>query len=398
VKIPMARPDLTAADAEAVAQVLRTTQLSMGPQTDEFEQAFAHAVGTPYAVAVSSGTAGLHLSVVAAGVQDGDWVITTPFSFVASANVILYERAVPIFVDIDPRTLNIAPAAVEEAVQDLVADTPQARRWLPRSSRGRGPESGRLKAILPVHAFGRAAAMPRIMDTAQRYGLGVIEDACEALGARIGSRGVGTWGDAGVFAFYPNKQITTGEGGMVVTSRPEWAALLRSLRNQGRGESDEWLSHVRLGYNYRIDEMSAALGVAQLRRLEDLLSRRERVANWYGERLSDLSEVTLPQPAAEQERLSWFVYVIQLHDSVDRQAVRAALADAGIDSRPYFIPIHLQPFYRQRFGFREGDFPVTESVAGRTLALPFFATMTEAEVDYVCEHLARSVAGQRVRA
>jgi perosamine synthetase len=399
MKIPMARPDVTAADVEAVTQVLRTTQLSMGPQTDEFERDFARLIGARHAVAVSSGTAGLHLCAIAAGVADGDLVLTTPFSFVASANVVLYERGIPVFVDIDPVTLNIDPAAVAEAARDLLGSPSAAARWLPRAVQAAGPSRrGRLKAVLPVHAFGRPADMAGIAGTARRYELAVIEDACEALGATTGGRSVGAWGDAAVFAFYPNKQITTGEGGMVVTGRSDWADLLRSLRNQGRGESDEWLSHVRLGYNYRIDEMSAALGVAQLRRLNELLARRERVAQWYDRRLRGVSEVTAPPLGVGDGRVSWFVYVIQLQDSIDRAAVIAGLAEAGIDSRPYFTPIHLQPFYRERFDFREGDFPVTESVARRTLALPFFGSMAEDEVEYVCTHLARVLRGQRVRA
>ncbi len=397
MKIPIARPDLSRAELDAIVRVLGTTELSMGPRTEEFERAFAQAVGVPHAVAVSSGTAGLHLSVLAAGVADGDLVITTPFSFVASANVILYERAVPVFVDIDPHTLNIDPAGAAAAAHDLAEGAAAARRWLPRTHHT-APTAGRVKAILPVHAFGRAAEMPQLIETAERYGLAVIEDACEALGAGVGGRSVGAWGDTGVFAFYPNKQITTGEGGMVVTPSADRAALLRSLRNQGRGDSDEWLSHVRLGYNYRIDEMSAALGVVQLQRLEELLGRRERVARWYDARLRDLHEVTVPPLAVADGRVSWFVYVVQLRDPIDRQAVGASLARAGIDSRPYFTPIHLLPFYRERFGFREGDFPVTEAVARRTLALPFFGTMTESEVDAVCAQLARAVKAERVSA
>jgi len=316
-------------------------------------------------------------------------VLTTPFSFVSSANVILYERAIPVFVDIDPITLNIDPARVNEAVGDICNHRESTDRWLPRSLRGHDHDQkgGKLKAILPIHAFGQPADMDPIIDTAREHGLQVIEDACEAVGAEYKGRKVGTQSDAAVFAFYPNKQMTTGEGGMIATNSDSWDAVFRSLRNQGRDVFDAWLTHSRLGYNYRLDEMSAALGLAQLKRLEELLSKRQGIAQWYNERLSGMDAVEIPCIAPTTTRMSWFVYVIRLAPELDREPVMEALLERGIPSRPYFTPIHLQPFYRERFGYRAGDFPVTEA-AGRTcLALPFSSIMTEHQVDYVCQQL-----------
>jgi perosamine synthetase len=393
MQIPMSSPDITAAEIEAVNQVLQTPYLSIGPRIAEFEERFAAYVGTRHAVGVSSGTAGLHLCVIAAGISENDLVITTPFSFVASANVILYERAIPVFVDIDPKTLNIDPTLVAEAAHNLT------RRQGDRGARRQGDKEtrGRLKAILPVHTFGQPADMDPILEVAREYGLAVIEDACEALGAEYKARRIGTQyairntQHATVFAFYPNKQITTGEGGMIVTDRDDWGALFRSLRNQGRDVHDAWLNHSRLGYNYRMDEMSAALGLAQLGRIEELLSKRERVAQWYNERLKDVEGVQIPYIAPTTTRMSWFVYVIRLAPEIDRNAVMAALEEGGIPSRPYFTPIHLQPFYRERFGYRAGDFPVTEEVARSTLALPFSGVMAEEQVEYVCRHLPAAI-------
>jgi dTDP-4-amino-4,6-dideoxygalactose transaminase len=385
-----------------VTRVLQTPHLSIGPRIAEFEERFAAYVGARHAIGVSSGTAGLHLCVIAAGVSEGDLVITTPFSFVASANVILYERAIPVFVDIDPKTLNIDPTLVAEAVHDLTRGGSSAQHWLPPMMRNpksevRSPKSEirSPKSILPVHAFGQPADMDPILEVAREYNLAIIEDACEALGAAYKGRRIGSSDPKSeirnpkctVFAFYPNKQITTGEGGMIVTNNDDWAALFRSLRNQGRDVHDAWLNHTRLGYNYRMDEMSAALGLAQLGRIEELLAKRERVAQWYNERLKDVEGVQIPYIAPTTTRMSWFVYVIRLAPEIDRNAVMAALEERGIPSRPYFTPIHLQPFYRERFGYREGDFPVTEAVARSTLALPFSSVMTEEQVEYVCEQL-----------
>lgn len=364
--VPMSGPDLTQAEIDAVLQVLHGPSLSIGPRIAEFERATATYTGTRHAAGVNSGTAGLHLAVIAAGVRDGDEVITPSFSFIASANCVLYERGKPVFVDIDLLTGNIDPAAVEAAI------TP------------------RTKAILPVHAFGQPADMDPLLAIARRHGLYVIEDSCEAIGAEYKGRRAGTFGDAAVFAFYPNKQITTGEGGMLVTDRDDWADLFRSLRNQGRDVFDAWLNHTRLGYNYRMDEMSAALGVAQLGRIEELLARRARVAEWYNERIDEIPGLSKPYIAATTTRMSWFVYVVRCAEGLSRNALMAYLQAQGIPSRPYFTPIHLQPFYRE-MGWSRGDLPRTEQAGDTFLALPFSSMMSEAQVDYVCEHLLAGV-------
>ncbi|MCS7305985.1 MAG: DegT/DnrJ/EryC1/StrS family aminotransferase [Thermoguttaceae bacterium] len=390
----MSCPDITQAEVDAVLQVLRTPYLSIGPRIVEFEKRFAEYIGLPEAVGVSSGTAGLHLCVIAAGVGPADLVITTPFSFVASANVILYERAIPVFVDIDPQTLNIDPSLAAEAVRDITSGGRRADHWLPPRLRGgqgavAPAKPARLKAILPVHAFGQPAQMDAICATAQHYNLRVIEDACEAIGAEYKGRKAGTWGDAAVFAFYPNKQMTTGEGGMIVTSNPEWANLFRSLRNQGRDVHDAWLQHSRLGYNYRMDELSAALGLCQLQRIEELLAKRAQVALWYNQRLNRIPGIQTPFLAPSTTKMSWFVYVIRLEPGIDRTRLMEELEKRGVPSRPYFTPIHLQPFYREQFGYKEGDFPITEAVARSTLALPFSSVMTEEQVESVCRTLQR---------
>jgi perosamine synthetase len=393
--IPMSSPDLTDAEVAAVDRVLRTPHLSIGPRLQEFERAVAAFVGTRHAIGVNSGTSGLHLAVIAAGVSAGDLVITTPFSFVASANCVLYERAVPIFVDIDAQTLNIDPALVVQAADGLSKGGQAANRWLPPALRDRHVNSGRLKAILPVDVFGQPADYDPIREVADRCDLVLIEDACEAIGAEYKGRKAGVLGDVAVFAFYPNKQMTTGEGGVLVTERDDWNVLFRSLRNQGRDESGTWLNHVRLGYNYRLDEMSAALGAAQLERLEELLGKRERVAQMYGERLSQIERVTLPHIAATTTRSSWFVYVVRLAPEIDRNAVLSRLHARGVACRPYFTPIHLQPFYVERFGYKPGDFPITEAVSQSTLALPFHNHLDAATIDLVCEELRRAILAER---
>jgi perosamine synthetase len=390
-QIPMSSPDLTDAERRAVAQVLSSPVLSIGPQVIAFEGEIAAYVGAPFGAAVNSGTSGLHLCVIAAGAETNDLVITTPFSFIASANAILYERALPLFVDVDERTGNIDPALVAEAADDLSRGGAAASRWLPRTVASSA--AGRLKALLPVHAFGQPADMDPIVAVAQRHGLATIEDACEAIGATYKGRRCGTLGDAAVFAFYPNKQMTTGEGGMIVTGREEWLHLFRSLRNQGRDVFDAWLNHTRLGYNYRLDELSAALGVVQARRLDELVARRAQVAAWYDERLAGIELVERPFVAPETTRMSWFVYVVRVLPPADRGALMNRLAEVGVPSRPYFTPIHLQPFYRERFGYRRGDFPVTEYLGDVSLALPFSGVMTEDQVDYVCTQLRACVAG-----
>lgn len=393
MKIPMSSPDLTSAEIDAVNAVVQSPILSIGPQIEAFERACASCVGASDAVGINSGTSGLHLAVIAAGVQQDDLVITTPFSFVASANVILYERAIPIFVDVDPATGNIDPALVAQAAQDLTQDQRQKTRdrWLPPAIRNSPSAIRNLQSLLPVHAFGQPADMDPILDVAREHNLTVIEDACEAIGAEYKGRNAGTLGDVAVFAFYPNKQMTTGEGGMIVTNRDDWAALFRSLRNQGRDVFDAWLNHTRLGFNYRLDEMSAALGLAQLKRIDELLGKREQVAQWYNERLSNAELIERPYITSHTTRMSWFVYVVRLKPPAKRDEVMRRLASVGIPSRPYFTPIHLQPFYREKFGYQRGDFPVTEYLGDVSLALPFSGVMTEEQVDLVCQSLIQSV-------
>lgn len=386
--VPMSLPDLTDSEREAVQSVLNTPYLSMGPYLPAFERAFREFTGSRHAIAVSSGTSGLHLCVRAAGIGPGDLVITTPFSFVASANVLLFEQAVPVFVDVDPRSGNIDPALVAEAARDLSAGGTAASRWLPRRGASAG---GQLKALLPVDVFGQPADWDALQAIARKYGLKVIEDSCESLGAEYKGRKAGMFGDYGVFAFYPNKQITTGEGAVIVTDDDQAAALMQALRNQGRAPGDTWLSHTYLGYNYRMDEMSAALGVVQMSRLEELLAKRQQAADWYAERLAEISAVEAPYIDPSTTRMSWFVYVIRLAHGIDRAVVAQRLAERGVPVRPYFLPIHLQPYMVERFGFQPGDFPITEDLGQRGLALPFSGKMTESQVDLVCRALAESI-------
>jgi perosamine synthetase len=393
MRVPMSAPDLTEIDIAAVNEVLSTPYLSMGPRVVAFEEAMARYVGTAHSVAVNSGTSGLHLAVLAAGVGPGDLVLTTPFSFVASANCVMYAGGIPVFVDIDGDTLNVDPVLLRVATDDLTEGGAARRRWLPPAMRTRTGETepASLKAVLPVDVFGQPADYDAVRAVAHRHNLAVIEDACEAIGAEYKGRKAGTLGDAAVLAFYPNKQMTTGEGGVIVTDRDDWATLFRSLRNQGRDESGTWLNHVRLGYNYRLDEMSAALGVTQLARIEELLAKRERVARWYNERLASVPGIRTPWIAPTTTRASWFVYVVRLAPEIDRNRVMQRLHDAGIGCRPYFTPIHLQPFYVERFGYRPGDFPVTEAVASSTLALPFHNHLDEQTVELVCDRLANAL-------
>jgi len=389
--IPMSGPDITLDEINAVEAVLRTPILSIGPQIAQFEARFSEYIGTSHAAGVSSGTAGLHLACIAAGVAEGDLVLTTPFSFVASANCILYERAIPVFVDIDPETLNLDPSLVASAVDDLVEGDSAAQCWLPPAMQPWSSLVRKPRAILPVDVFGQPADYDPLNETARKHGLIVIEDACEAVGAEYKGRKAGTLGDVAVFAFYPNKQMTTAEGGILVTDRTDWDILFRSLRNQGRDESGTWLNHVRLGYNYRLDEMSAALGLAQIVRLNEIMNKRERVAQMYNERLSRLQGLSIPHIAPTTTRMSWFVYVIRLDPAIDRNIVMSRLREQGVASRPYFTPIHLQPFYVERFGYRPGDFPVTEAVAESTLALPFHSNLQEETIDIVYKRLRQAI-------
>lgn len=385
--IPMSSPDLTDLERDAVAAVLRTPHLSMGGEILAFEAAFRHFSQARHAIGVNSGTAGLHLCVRAAGIGPGDLVITTPFSFVASANVLLFEQAVPIFVDVDPRTGNIDPVLVRQAVEDLSEGGAAAQRWLPRKGaedpKRSTPE--RLKGLLPVDVFGQPADFDPLLETARSFGMRVIEDSCEALGAVYKGRSAGMLADYGVYAFYPNKQITTGEGGVIVTNDDQAAGLMRALRNQGRAPGDTWLSHTYLGYNYRLDEMSAALGRVQMTRLEDLLGQRAQRAAWYSERLAEIPGVELLPIAPTTSRMSWFVYIIRFSADLPRDEIASALGRRGIPARPYFLPIHLQPYMVERFGYQQGDYPITEDLGRRGLALPFSGVMSEAQVEAVCQ-------------
>ena len=383
-EIPMSSPNLTEAERQAVNEVVQSSWLSLGPKIGEFETAFTHFTGRKHAIGVNSGTSGLHLCVCAAGVGAGDVVITTPFSFVASANVILFERATPVFVDVDPVTGNIDPALVEQAAADLSTGGAAAQRWLP--SKG-AANNGRLRGIIAVDVFGQPAEMDALQATADRYDLALIEDSCEALGAEYKGRKAGTLGDSGVFAFYPNKQITTGEGGLIVTDDDQAADLMRALRNQGRSPGDTWLAHTHLGYNYRLDEMSAALGAVQMSRLEEMLSARQRVAGWYNELLAELPGLEIPRVVATTSRVSWFVYVVRLDPQFDRNLIAEKLAARGVPVRPYFVPIHLQPYMVERFGYREGSFPITEDLGRRGMALPFSGLMSAAQVEQVSQAL-----------
>jgi perosamine synthetase len=366
-EIPLARPDVTQREIDAVVEVLETTHLSMGPKLAEFERRFAEYCGTRCAVACSSGTAALHLLVRSYGIGPGDEVITTPFSFVASANCALFEGARPVFVDVDPHTWNIDPAGIPAALTD------------------------RTKAIIPVDVFGQIVEFDPILELAAKRGLTVIEDSCEALGGRRKGRRAGSIANAGVFGFYPNKQITTGEGGMIVTDDQEIAGLARSIRNQGRDSNGGWLAHPRLGYNFRLSEINCALGIVQLERIDELLANRRRVAGLYLERLAGESRVHT-QRISDDVEMSWFVFVVRLSDDYAPQArgrILEGLRARGIGCSNYFAPIHLQPFYVERFGHREGDFPITEALAARTIALPFHGGLTADQVDRVCGELQR---------
>jgi perosamine synthetase len=365
--IPLARPVLGEAEEQAVLAVLRSGQLSLGPRLGEFERLFAERIGAPHASAVSSGTAGLHLALRAVGVEAGDEVVTSPFSFVASANAPIYEGARPVFADIDPVTLNLDPAAAEAAI------TP------------------RTKAILPVHIFGYPADMPAFEAIARRHDLAIVEDACEALGARhADGRAVGARGNPAVFAFYANKQLTTGEGGMVTLGGERGAALkqrIDSERNQGRAPDMGWLDHDRLGFNYRLSDIACALGIAQLGRLAEMLAARARVAAAYRDALDGIEDLQLPCPDAGGDARGWFVFVVRLPRGVDRDETVRELAARGIQSKPYLPAIHLMSFYRERYGHREGEFPVCEDVAARSLALPFFPELEEGQVARVADSL-----------
>lgn len=379
--IPLSEPDITELEIGLVEKTLRSRRLSIGPMAEEFEGLVARCAGRRHGVSCSSGTAGLHMALLSMGIGPGDEVITTPFSFVASSNVILYVGATPVFVDICPKTLNMDPDLVVKAI---------------------GP---RTKAILAVEAFGNPAYMPDYRAIADRFEIRMIEDCCEGLGGLYQERPIGSFGHVGVFGFYPNKQITTGEGGMVVTDDDRIAELCRSLRNQGRapstmgGATGSWLAHERLGYNYRLSEVQAALGVGQMLRLDELLERRSRVARGYIERLLDHEHVILPT-VDRRTFMSWFVFVVRLSERFsrdDRDRIIEGMRRHDVGSAPYFPCIHLQPFYRERFGFHEGMFPIAERVSQRTLALPFYNRMTDREIDFVVQTLDLMISREDLR-
>ena len=380
-RIPLAKPQLGEREEELVLEALRSGRLSLGPMQQRFERELADRLGVADAVAVSSGTAGLHLGVRALGWGEGDEVVTSPFSFVSSANCLLYEGVKPVFCDVDPVTLNLDPAAAWEAIGERTA------------------------GVLPVDILGYPAALGALEKIAAEGGLGMLEDACEALGAVDGDgRAVGSRGHLAVFAFYANKQLTTGEGGMVVVSDPETAARLRSERNQGRAPDMSWVDHDRLGFNYRLTELQAALGIAQLERLDELLAARARAASLYTEQLAELdygapagegdpAGMVLPGPDRGPERRSWFVYAVRLPAGADREAVVADLAQRGVEAKAYMPCIHLMAHMRERFGYEEGQFPVAEDASARLLALPFFPSISDEQIDRTCEALAEALRG-----
>ncbi len=360
--LPLAKPVIGEQEERLLLETLRSGRLSLGPLLERFERTFGAYVGAPFASAVSSGTAGLHLALRAVGVQEGDEVITSPFSFVASANVAVYERARPVFADIDPVTLNLDPARAAAAMTERTA------------------------ALLPVHIFGYPADIPAF----ERFGLPIVEDACEALGARDADGApVGSRGHQAVFGFYPNKQLTTGEGGMVTCAEHDFKERIDSERNQGRAPDMGWLDHDRLGFNYRLSELACALGLAQLEHLDEMLADRARVAAVYREGLAGVEGLDLPCEETGAVRRGWFVFVVQLPRRADRSALIEALRRQGVPSKPYFPAVHLMSFYRERFGHREGEFPVCEDVAARSLALPFFPQMTQGQVELVTTALQR---------
>ena len=373
MKIPLSAPDITESEIASVVEVLRSPRLSLGPKLEEFERNVAEYAGAKHAVAVNSGTSGLHLCASAIGLKAGDEVITTPFSFIASANVLLYEKAVPVFVDIDPQTLNIDANKIEAAITE------------------------RTKAIMVVHVFGRPSPMREICEIAQKYNLKIIEDACEAIGAEVENKKVGSIGDCGVFAFYPNKQITTGEGGIIVTNDDSIAKQAGMLRNQGRDATSEWFEHTQLGYNYRLSDVNCALGIAQLKRLESILHQRETAARKYNERLAANPHLITPEIDITNAKISWFVYVVRLNENFTRtrrDSIVNQMNRAGIGCGRYFAPIHLQPVYVRKFGCQTGDFPNAEHAAERVIALPFFNRITDGQIDEVCETLEKLTEAQ----
>lgn len=372
MKIPLSSPDITEKEIKAVISVLKTPYLSLGPKLPEFEEKFAKYAGKKYAVAVNSGTSGLHLCIRAFGINAGDEVITTPFSFISSANCILFEQARPVFVDIRKDTLNIDEESIEEKI------------------------TKRTKAILPVDIFGYPCDMSKIAKIAKKHNLKLIEDACEAIGAKFQNKIIGAFADCCVFAFYPNKQMTTGEGGMIVTDSKNLANLLKSMRNQGRDVESSWLSHKRLGYNYRLSDINCALGIAQLSRIDKMLIKRNRVAEFYNNALAGIEGIITPLQNLSGINRSWFVYVIQMDDSFcesERDEVIKKFKEKKIGCNNYFPPIHLQPFYANSFGYKKGDFPIAEKVSEKTIALPFFNNLSYSNIKFIAKNLEKIIKG-----
>ncbi len=368
-KIPLSKPDITYGDRQEVIKVLKTNFLSLGERYIEFENKLAKFVGVKHAVVVNSGTSALHLIVRALGIKEGDEVITTPFSFVSSSNCLLYERAMPIFIDIDEQTFNIDVSKIEEKI------------------------TSKTKAILAVDVFGRPADWLALTEIAKKHNLLLIEDSAEAVGSECCKKKCGSFGDAAVFSFYPNKQITTGEGGMILTNNKELADLCRSMANQGRKtDGGKWLEHIRLGYNYRLDEMSCALGISQLSRIKETMKRRESIVKLYNKKFKGVNFVFTPE-FEEGKKISWFVYVVKLFGKAaeERNTVIAKMAEVGIQCSNYFYPIHLQPFYKEEFHYVEESFPIAEGVGSRTLALPFYNTIKESEINFVVNNLKRII-------
>jgi perosamine synthetase len=386
MRIPLSNPDITLRERKAVAEVLKSPDLSFGPRLEGFERLGADAAGRKYSVAVNSGTSGLHLIVRSLNISKGDEVITTPYSFIASANCLLFEGARPVFADIDEETLNISPSITAEILKKK--------------------KSKKVKAILAVDVFGHPADWDALYDISDKYNLRLIEDSCEAIGAEYVSptglkkrrwkkkKMAGSFGDAAVLAFYPNKQITTGEGGLILTDSKKIYDLCRSMRNQGRDPDNRVVGHLRLGYNYRLSDINCALGIAQLQRLKDIIQKRERVAQYYNQKIRSIGSIT-SLSSLSNVKMSWFVYVIKLQKGFnrkDRDSIMNKLQQRGISCSTYFIPIHLQPFYQKKFGYKRGDFPVSESVSDRSIALPFYSNLKRVDIDYITDSL-KSILG-----
>lgn len=367
MNIQLAKPDITQAEIDAVVEVMKSGWLSIGPKIEEFERKIADYIGVKHGIAVNSGTSGLHLLIKSFDIKDGDEVITTPFSFIASTNCILFERAKPVFVDINPETLEMDVDRIEEYITE------------------------KTKAILAVDVFGHPLDMKRLREIADKHNLILIEDSCEALGSEYDGIKSGSLADAAVFAFYPNKQITTGEGGMIVTNDDNIAELCRSYRSQGRAITGFWLHHERLGYNYRMSELNAVIGSVQMDRLDDIINRRDKVANMYNERLSRIQGVTIPYVSTRTTVMSWFVYVIRLDKSIDRDRVMECLKQNGVACRPYFTPIHIQPYIREMFGYEEEDFPNTAKAGRSCIALPFYNDLSAVEIEYIANTLEKAI-------